>query len=72
MLPRTIKVNVKKKNNPNRSTYHEKINGLQELRKVKNKLNKKHVIYPEGGGAEYVITLQLRVLTSSFYRRSAY
>lgn len=50
MLPRTIKVNVKKKNNPNRSTYHEKINGLQELRKVKNKLNKKHVIYPEGGG----------------------
>lgn len=71
MLPRTIKINVKKK--PNLSTYHEKINGLQELRKVKNKQNKKHVIYPGGGGgAEYVITLQLRVLTSSFYRRSAY
>lgn len=50
MLPRTIKVNVKKKKNPNLSTYHEKINGLQELRKVKNKQNKKHVISPGGGG----------------------
>lgn len=50
MLPRTIKVNVKKTKNPNLSTYHEKINGLQELRKVKNKQNKKHVISPGGVG----------------------
>lgn len=70
MLPRTIKVNVKKKTNL--STYHKKTNGLHEWRKVKNKQNKKHVIYSGEGGAEYVITLQLRVLTSSFYRTSAY